>query len=154
MKQEVAYYAPYLDTCREGAEVKKVSRIVLISLVAVGLGSLSLSAPASAQDRPCADEMKKFCQSVGSSDRQKRVQCLKEHEAELSSACKERLQTATAQGEKVRNTCSSDIQKFCKDAQPGSGTIGKCLNEHRAELSAECAAAFPARGKTPQKETN
>jgi len=36
--------------------------------------------------------------------------------------------------------CKSDIEKLCKDVQPGEGRVMKCLNDHEAELSAECQA--------------
>lgn len=38
------------------------------------------------------------------------------------------------------NPCKADIEKFCKDVQPGEGRIVKCLKEHEAELSVECKA--------------
>ncbi len=36
--------------------------------------------------------------------------------------------------------CKADIEKLCKDVQPGNGGLKKCLKEHEAELSAECQA--------------
>jgi hypothetical protein len=34
--------------------------------------------------------------------------------------------------------CADDVQKFCKDVQPGGGRIARCLKEHESEFSPEC----------------
>ena len=36
--------------------------------------------------------------------------------------------------------CKDDVQKFCKDVQPGGGRIIGCLKEHREEVSDACKA--------------
>ena len=41
--------------------------------------------------------------------------------------------------------CKADIEKLCKDVQPGKGGIMKCLKEHKTELSAECLAGIKER---------
>jgi len=48
---------------------------------------------------------------------------------------------ALAQQRPGRDACKEDVEKFCKDVQPGQGRLGKCLHEHEAELSEECKAA-------------
>jgi hypothetical protein len=37
--------------------------------------------------------------------------------------------------------CKADVEKFCKNVEPGEGGIMRCLKEHEAELSAPCKAA-------------
>lgn len=37
--------------------------------------------------------------------------------------------------------CTTDVQKFCGDIQPGGGRIMKCLKDHRDQLSEECRTA-------------
>ncbi len=34
--------------------------------------------------------------------------------------------------------CAGDVEKLCKDVQPGGGAIMKCLKEHEGELAAAC----------------
>jgi hypothetical protein len=38
----------------------------------------------------------------------------------------------------VKNACSEDIAKFCKNVKPGPGAIMDCLEEHESELSDAC----------------
>jgi len=50
--------------------------------------------------------------------------------------------TAWAQPPAKRHgPCADDVEKFCKDVQPGS-QIRKCLEEHKAELSPACKERF------------
>ncbi len=37
-------------------------------------------------------------------------------------------------------TCRAEMDKFCKDVPTGQGRVLKCLQEHQADLSAECRA--------------
>jgi len=130
--------------------VKKTGHIALIFLVTVGLATLARSVPTSAQNNPCRDELQKFCQGV-TGGRQEKMQCLNEHLAELSSACKERLQTASTRARGVQGACSEDIPKFCKDAQASGGGLRECLKEHQPELSLACSSAL-AGGDKPQEK--
>jgi hypothetical protein len=36
--------------------------------------------------------------------------------------------------------CSDDVQKLCKDVQPGEGHIIDCLKTHQKEVSPKCSA--------------
>ncbi|MBI3557427.1 MAG: hypothetical protein HY074_14275 [Deltaproteobacteria bacterium] len=36
------------------------------------------------------------------------------------------------------DACSSDIQKYCADVQPGGGKMVDCLNQHENDLTAAC----------------
>ena len=84
----------------------------------------------------CAADVKKFCPNVPPG--QGRVmRCLKEHESELSAACR-----AEAGGlrdlTRRKSPCYADQEKFCADVVPGEGRILDCLYAHRAELSSRC----------------
>ncbi len=38
----------------------------------------------------------------------------------------------------AQRPCMDEIEKFCKDVQPGEGGIVQCLRDHDSELSAVC----------------
>ena len=41
--------------------------------------------------------------------------------------------------------CKADVEKFCKDAEPG--LVGECLKKHEAELSVVCKAGIKERAR-------
>jgi hypothetical protein len=86
---------------------------------------------------PCAEEIAKFCKDIQPC-KGLLMNCLKKHENELSSTCKAKVEEANKRLEEARQACAEDIQKFCKDIQPGGGRIAKCLKEHACDLSPAC----------------
>ena len=97
------------------------------------LSCLVLTCPTFAQDRPCAADTQKFCKDVEPSNSAGLLQCLKAHEATLSDACQQRLQTF------AHEPCAEDAMKLCKDVEPGNkrGML-YCLKEHETEVSDAC----------------
>jgi Cysteine rich repeat len=93
-----------------------------------------------AQARVCADDAAKFCPNAKGV--QGRMQCLREHEAELSPRCQERVQTMAAQAKGISDACEGDVQRFCQDVAAGGGRLAKCLNRHESELSSACKDAL------------
>jgi hypothetical protein len=39
-----------------------------------------------------------------------------------------------------QGACKADVQKLCKDVQPGEGKIVECMKTHQKELSPKCAS--------------
>jgi hypothetical protein len=104
---------------------------------------------------PCAEEIAKFCKDIEPC-KGLLMDCLKEHENELSSTCKAKVEEANKRLEKAQQACAEDIQKFCKDIRPGGGRIAKCLKEHACDLSPackeKCAANEEIRGQKKSGE--
>jgi hypothetical protein len=102
---------------------------------------LALSVPALreafGETRPCAEDAARLCKDVKPGGGAI-AQCLKEHENELSAACKERMVQMQGKINGFRQACGDDLQKFCKDVQHGRGAVAQCLKEHETELSPSC----------------
>jgi hypothetical protein len=119
-------------------------RALWVPAIAVALGMfLALLAifhlPAFAYSRVCADDVAKFCKDV--KGRQSQImQCLKDHESELTSQCQARVQTMDTRMQEMSDACESDVEQFCKDVSPGRGRLAQCLRQHESELSSPCQA--------------
>jgi Cysteine rich repeat len=105
--------------------------------------------PAFAQGRICADDVTKFCQSV-KGDQGKIMQCLKEHQTELSSQCQARVQAMEARMKEMSDACQSDVQQFCRDINPG-GRLAQCLKQHESKLSSTCKAELPQQARSMRR---
>jgi hypothetical protein len=113
--------------------MKRWQTCLLTPLLTTTLVFPLLTWPVFAQDRPCAADVQKLCGNVDPGNRGAMLQCLKEHEADLSDACKQRLQTF------AHEPCAEDAEKLCTDVQPGNKLgIVHCLREHEADLSDAC----------------
>lgn len=45
-------------------------------------------------------------------------------------------------GKNAQGACHDDIERLCKDVQPGEGRVLQCLNSHKADVSKGCASAI------------
>ncbi len=100
--------------------------------------------PAKAVQGPCAADMEKFCKDVQPGGGNI-ARCLKEHENDLSTACRQRIVQVRRQVQEFREVCEDDVLRFCADVKPGSGRIIKCLIEHEGELSSGCKTKIETR---------
>jgi hypothetical protein len=78
-----------------------------------------------------------------------KMQCLRQHESELSPECKARMAEGREQaGEKVeaiQAACKDDAAKHCPGIEPGGGAVARCLLQHKSELTPGCQEALPKR---------
>lgn len=103
-----------------------------------GVFSLILSSGASAQEsKPCAEDAKKLCQGVEPGEG-RIVRCMKEHESELSPACKDNIANFKERAKEFAEACKEDVQRNCKNVKRGGGRIVQCLKQHEDALSSEC----------------
>jgi hypothetical protein len=115
---------------------------VPIIMVALGMFFALLAIfylPAFAQDRVCGEDVAKFCQGV-KGGQSRIMQCLKEHQSELSPTCQNRVQAMETRTKELSDACQSDVQQFCKDVNIGGGRVFQCLRQHESELSSACQA--------------
>jgi hypothetical protein len=103
------------------------------------------------EKRLCAEEIARFCKDVKPGEG-RLVQCLKEHEKELSAECGEKFTELKKIYEEAQQACAEDVKKFCKDIQPGGGRIAQCLEGHAGELSPACREKLTAAVGTKQKK--
>jgi len=119
----------------------------LLLAVFLAIPPVAFSAESAAQ-KPCADEIEKFCKDVRPGDG-RMVQCLRDHNSELSTVCREKVKAVVQKLEDAKQACAKDISKFCPRVTPGGGRLLKCLKPHVNELAPECREKFiPVREQT------
>ena len=124
---------------RPKRNVFSIPALLLTALLAIP--AVIFAAEPSAE-RPCMDEIEKFCKDV-QPGKGRMAQCLKEHENELSTSCKEHVAQMKQRGRGIHEACQDDALRFCKDVQPGRGGTYRCLKEHESELSPACREQLP-----------
>jgi hypothetical protein len=117
------------------------SSIVLIVAVLFWVVPLMAQAEEMHRTGVCRADFEKFCKDV-KPGQGRIVKCMREHENELSPACKDQIAADKEKAQEFRKACNPDAAKFCKDIKPGHGRIISCLKSHEAELSPQCDAYF------------
>jgi len=107
--------------------------------IAAGIFCLSIAAGVSAEevDKPCVADAKKLCKDVQPGEG-RIARCMKEHEKELSPACRKNIVKAKEKIRDAAEACKGDAEKLCKGVEPGKGRILRCLKQHEGELSGAC----------------
>jgi len=133
-------------------------RLLGIAMLALAgtVASTAIAAESASVHGACKADLEKLCKGVEPGGG-RLAQCMKQHEAELSEACKTQ-RTAKHEERKnrrkaMREACQGDIEKLCADKRGGKGDIMRCLKEHKAELSTGCSDAMPTgRPGRPEKK--
>ena len=129
---------------------------IRVQLCVLSLVLLSVSggdSPCAAEEElPCAEEIAKYCKEVKPGGG-RILNCLDEHQKDLSASCKKKLKESKKRLMKAQQACTGDMEKFCKDVQPGGGRILKCLRERSQELSSVCRQEIEkTKGKVQEKQ--
>ncbi|HOI17061.1 MAG TPA: cysteine rich repeat-containing protein [Geobacteraceae bacterium] len=125
------------------------------ALLMTGLLSIQAIACAAepAAEKPCMDEIEKFCKDFQPGEG-KIVQCLRDHDRELSASCRDKVKVVVRRLEKAKCICAKDIEKFCAGVKPGGGRLIQCLKPHMDELTPACREelqSFTAKGSALKK---
>lgn len=81
----------------------------------------------------CHDDFSKLCSGIKLGGG-RAAECLKQHEAELTSDCKAAMVEV--------KDCGQEIKKIC-GASTGAGALRECMKTHASEFTASCSAALP-----------
>jgi len=90
---------------------------------------------------PCAPDIAKLCKEI-KPGQGNIAKCLKDHDKDLSPACKTFIGGMHKGMNDFREGCKTDVAKFCKDIKPGDKRLVQCLKEHQTELSTSCKPFF------------
>lgn len=114
---------------------------IAFGLLLLGLAAVSFPRLVTAQEPPCHADIKKFCADVppGGGGIQK---CLKQHEAELSEACRTKVDALVKDAGLAYAACRADIISFCSDVVPGGGRVVDCLNKNKERLTSQCSVVL------------
>lgn len=115
-------------------------RTTLIPIILTGLflfGTWNVPCAFGEETRICTEDLARFCKDVKPGGG-RILACLKNHENELSTDCRDKLQAVRKKLEEAKQICASDIEKFCKGVEQGEGRIAKCLEKHTEDLSPAC----------------
>lgn len=117
----------------------------LLAVFATPTLAADASPAASPVRQACAADFAKFCAGQDPRSETGRT-CMRQHHAEFSEGCRTAL-TARRQErmEHIKTACAADIAKFCNAGSQTGDRPGRCLRDHKAELSESCKAALPDR---------
>lgn len=96
--------------------------------------------------KPCAEDAAKLCKGVQQGEG-RIARCMKEHENELSPACKQNIAKAKERVKEAAEACKGDAEKVCKDVKPGGGRIAHCLKQNEDSLSPACKEEVQGKGR-------
>jgi hypothetical protein len=135
---------------RLGRRSSAALKSVLVLMFIMGSITAGNNAASAQEGRgPCREDAARLCKDVQPGGG-RIIQCLKQHENELSAACKERIAQAKEKIQEVQQACQGDVDAYCKGVQPGGGRIIQCLKQHEGQLSPGCKEKI-AQAKAPRQ---
>ena len=93
----------------------------------------------------CAADFAKFCAGQDPWSDTGRA-CMRQHNSEFSESCRSAIAARRQERmERIKTACGADIAKFCNGSSQTDDRPGRCLRDHKDELSESCKAALPNR---------
>jgi len=111
---------------------------------------LPLAALAQAGAEACKADAKKFCSQTKPGGG-RIVDCLLDHQKEISDACYGTLKTHLEHRQGAQ-ACKDDAKKFCAGTAPGGGKVVDCLLDHQKEISDACYSTLEKRLKAKRAQ--
>lgn len=109
---------------------------LVAALLVVSVGATPVPAVMASEEAPCLEEIEKYCNHLKPGEGI--LNCLREHERDLSSVCRDKLAANSRRLLEGQKICAKDIESFCRGVVPGGGRIYRCLNGHLDELTSNC----------------
>ncbi|MFN3605492.1 MAG: cysteine rich repeat-containing protein [Leptonema sp. (in: bacteria)] len=85
----------------------------------------------------CKEDREKFCKDIKPGEG-RIFECLVNHFDQLSTDCKTKIEKKKKEWDAFKNSCSSDIEKFCPNTPIGKGKIRACLAKNKDQISEQC----------------
>lgn len=114
------------------------------------LFTIILTASYASAEGPCDEDLKEYCADVKGGEGRRAV-CLWKHRYELSDSCKEQIEADRSRAKGAEEACNSDIEKYCKDVEPGEGRVAACLVANQDKLSMACHKVVRVTKKRSQR---
>ena len=115
-------------------------------LIIAALGVWGTTVPAFAfTPGACRQDAQRLCPGKTGKEM---VPCLKQHSAELSTACQVNLAETRERVRQAKDACEEDQKKWCSAVEPGKGRVVECLKTHASELSTGCKEKLAAIANT------
>lgn len=115
-----------------------------VTIIVAAMAVIPHAALADYETENCKEDVAKFCSDVDPGEGRIAL-CLKEHQDQLSEACKSRSKEVAGRVQDIAQTCAAELDLHCSGVKPGGGRLLKCLKEHEADLAPDCKARLQAR---------
>ncbi len=115
------------------------NRTVVLAIASIFCWNASLSAEHGAW-QACEEDRERLCKDVEPGGG-RIIECMLKNEASLSEGCREHMAQKKKHfnaAQKMHDACGGDVERFCKNVEPGGGRLMECLKEHKDELSPAC----------------
>ena len=128
--------------------------LIFSSLVVVGVSGVVSPNGVRGEELPCTAEIRSFCADV-QPGQGRIIQCLRQHEAQLSPACMKRIDDLLVTADTPwGRACRDDWAAFCYHPRASTERqeMLQCLQANRAKVSAGCKKALDdATATRPQR---
>jgi len=115
----------------------------LLTAFATPAFAADAAAPSHPVREACAADFAKFCAGQDPRSDAGRT-CMRQHHNEFTPACRSAIEARRQERmDRIKTACATDIAKFCNAGSQTDERPGRCLRDHKDQLSETCKAALP-----------